>query len=786
MAKGSSAQVDKVDTVARERLLVKGVVQGVGFRPFIYRIAREEALTGFVRNTSKGVEIELEGTRGQLKRFSERMHGELPALAEIDSVDASELPITGQDSQFQIVTSHTQVKGDVRIPTDIKVCEDCQREILDQADRHYYYPLTNCTNCGPRFTVIKDVPYDRQMTTMEPFKMCSACEVEYMEPLDRRFHAQPTACPDCGPKTKLITQAGETLAVASASTELRALFAQARKLLLEGKIIAVKGLGGFHFVCNANDSEAVRKLRARKKRPYKPLAVMARNEQLIKDRCRVSAIEEQILISTQAPIVILDKKDTADFSLVAPGINTVGVMLPYAPIHLLLFATDELDWLVMTSANPSNMPITIDNEEALTELNSYVDYFLLHDREIEQRCDDSLVRIILKKPVMIRRSRGYTPERIKLPINSDKTILAVGGEMKNIFAYMKKDQVILSQYIGEIDSWEGRQNFIRNVGHFERLFDLEPDIVAYDKHPSYQVTEVAKLLPYDSKVEIQHHHAHMASCMAEHGLTGTTLGVILDGTGYGDDQTLWGSELLLGDYKQFTRIAHGKLLPVVGGEKAIEEPWRMAVSLLHLSKGEQGLRLASEIWPDRHKEIDLLGQMLEKQIQIVYSSGMGRLFDGISALLGICDISTYEGEAAIRLASYAERFKVNSTYTVKLTEETTEATKIIDWLAMIDEIITDKLNKVSPELIAYKFHMTIAKIMVDLIIDITKNYSLKQVVLSGGTWHNELLLTEVVNAVNEAGLKIYFHEQVPTNDSGIALGQAMIAAAKIDKIRSTS
>ena len=832
MAEGASDQVTKLQ---RQQLLVTGIVQGVGFRPFIYRIANEERLPGFVRNTSKGVEIELIGSDVQIARFRQRILAELPPLAVIDSIEVKDVEhdIVAQNDEpvFRIISSHAQVKGKVKLPTDIAICEACKQEILTPADRHYYYPLTNCTNCGPRFTVVRDVPYDRQMTTMQPFPMCDFCESEYNEPADRRFHAQPTACPVCGPNTKLLNRDGNVIAIGNSSDSLVKLLTEAANLLNEGKIIAIKGIGGFHFACDADNSDAVKALRQRKRRPYKPLAVMAKDMDAVKARTILSQVEQEILESYQAPIVILNKKDEQLFGDVAPSMHTVGVILPYTPLHVLLFASGCPTWLVMTSANQSNMPITIDNLQAVDELQEFVDYIIVHDREIEQQCDDSLVRVQNDEPILIRRGRGYTPTTIKLPMQTDSVVLAVGGEMKNAFAYVKGDEAIISQHIGEIDSWEGRRLFLRTIGHYERLYDLEPEIVAYDMHPSYQVSEIARLLQYNRKIEVQHHHAHMASCMAEHGLTGTTLGIILDGTGYGDNGSLWGFEFLVGNYLGYSRVAYGYPLPVVSGDKAIKQPWRMAVSALYLLDSENGSQLAKRLWPDKANEIMLLGQLLEKKLQVIDSSGAGRLFDTVSALLKICEISSYEGEAAILLENSAIRYLRRQPVTqgvslngvtdtpISINSNSVSASfinndrvykvdyvindngqTVLDWRPTLNQIVQEIFDGVDIDEIAYRFHVTLAKAIISqtlIIIDETASpYSaegesllkstIKQVVLSGGTWHNELLLQLVKNGLRQHGVTVYSHQTIPTNDGGIALGQAAIAVAKCNQRRENS
>lgn len=817
-------------------ILVQGIVQGVGFRPFIYNLANSLSIDGYVCNTGLGVEIKLVANKDHIVEFLERMQSELPILAEITDVleiNNSNVLATHTDGNqetdkgFKIVTSHAKIKGEVRIPADVKMCADCQNEINDIQDRHYYYPLTNCTNCGPRYTVIRDVPYDRPYTAMNEFQMCSACQAEYEQPSDRRFHAQPTACPLCGPSFSLLDKQGSEMIIAKNSNQYLMLFQKVAAKIDAGQILAIKGVGGFHFVCDANNHTAVKRLRESKQRPYKPLAVMAKTLAAAQKRLYLSDLEIELLTSSAAPIVILDKKKEQDLEQIAPSLNSVGVMLPYAPVHQLLFNHLQTEWLVMTSANPSNMPITINNQQAITELAIYVDGFVIHEREIIQSCDDSIVRVINNRATMIRRGRGYTPAILTAPMSTQSimvsnqtasskptavmtaTILAVGGEMKNQIAYMRGDKIILSQHIGEIDSLEGRQHFLSVAGHLERLFDIEPQIVAYDKHPSYQISEIARLLPYQHSYQIQHHHAHMASCMAEHQLQGQVLGIILDGTGYGDDDKLWGCEFLAGDYSSFQRLAQGDYLPIVGGERAIREPWRMAVAMLHHANSQTVLQHAQQMWPSKINEIKILQQLLQKNIQVTASSGMGRLFDGIAAILGMCNVSSYEGEAAIRLSaaaeralmrqnlwhdrSFAKRIAEKPRYSVKIIEDSNQL--VLDWKTLISNLTEDVLalsvkrnnnkqsTKEDTDIIALAFIDSLIYAIVELSIKLTIKNNIQQVVLSGGTWHNEVMLETVCYRLARAGLRVYYQQQLPTNDGGIALGQAVIAAANINDER---
>jgi hydrogenase maturation protein HypF len=652
----------------RRRLTVSGVVQGVGFRPFVYGLALQHGLTGFVGNDSGGVFIEVEGGETAVAHFHHDLIHHPPPLAHIEHVSSEDLPTQGSPS-FVIVHSQAQAAANTLISPDICLCDDCYRELFDPHNRRYRYPFINCTNCGPRFTIIQDIPYDRPRTTMADFAMCPACQAEYNNPLDRRFHAQPNACPVCGPQVWLeggepLAMDGERLSVVGNEAVLAA-----QRLLAAGQIVAVKGLGGFHLACDATSDAALTTLRARKGRVDKPFAVMARDVAAVRQFAHLSPAEEALLTSKERPILLLDQKEANALSpLVVPGNNTIGVMLPYTPLHYLLLenlplATSHLPLLVMTSANYSNEPIVKDNDEARERLATLADAFLMHNREIYGRCDDSVVRVMSLRDgnavtdhlLPLRRSRGYAPFPVKLPFSVPPT-LAVGGELKATFCLAKGEYGYMSQHIGDMENWETLQAFEAAVAHYKAIFRAAPERLVCDLHPGYLSTRWAQAQTAVPVVAVQHHHAHIASVMAEHRLDGRTpvIGFSFDGTGYGTDGAVWGGELLLADYRGFTRAAHLKYVPLVGGDVAVKRPYRLALAHLHAAglAWDDDLPCVAACPPDEQR---VLRQMLAKQINSVPTSSMGRLFDAVAALLGIRQVVTYEGQAAIELEVIAAR-----------------------------------------------------------------------------------------------------------------------------------
>jgi len=756
--------------LVRYRIIIKGIVQGVGFRPFVYNRAQVWGIKGTVLNSGQGVIIEAEGEEKNVKCFVEELKENPPPLAAISSFQEIEMPPAGYLS-FEILRSDPGEEKEALVPPDVAVCSDCRREIFDPRDRHYMYPFTNCTNCGPRFTITKEIPYDRPKTSMASFDMCERCFREYHDPGDRRFHAQPVACPACGPQVEVADRQGKKVAGKDGWLQI------CWDILQEGKIIALKGLGGFHLTCDAKNREAVAALRRRKGRDHKPFAVMCRDLETVQKYCVVGEEEAKLLTSPESPIVILrknyqQKKPGWDLpEELAPGIKTLGVMLPYTPLHFLLFK-GPFDALVMTSGNYTGLPLVKDNSSAISELGEIADYFLWHNREIVNRCDDSLAQVIDGETHIIRRSRGYVPHPVLVSYRGDApVVLGIGGEMKNNFCLLKKNQAFLSQYIGEIDSLEGEENLLTSLLNFQKLIGVTPDIVAYDTHPGYASSRLARRLPARAYVEVQHHHAHLASCMAENGLADEkVIGVVLDGTGYGTDGHLWGFEILTGGYDGFQRWFHLAYVPLPGGEAAIRRPWRTAVAYLLAFLGEEGKKYARIIFQD--KDLDVLERMVEKGFNSPLSSGCGRLFDAVSALLGICLENTYEGQAAVELGeAVVEPLGGNELqpYPYEIKEGVILPGKVIEG------VINDKLAGVPVEIISTRFHETLVSIICDVIGRVSAATGLKKVALSGGTWQNRYLFRAAKKLLSKCGYQVLYHRQVPANDGGIALGQVMIA-----------
>lgn len=753
-------------TVTRCRVIIQGTVQGVGFRPFVYNIAKIWGIKGSVSNSSRGVIIDAEGDKNNLERFLNALKVNPPRLARISKFEMVELPPNGYTS-FEIIESVPGDEKEALVPGDVATCDDCKRELFDPRDRHYQYPFTNCTNCGPRFTIINKVPYDRPETSMASFAMCSECAREYHNPADRRFHAQPVACPSCGPHVEVVNGKGEK--VARGKDWLNFCW----DILQSGKILALKGLGGFHLTCDAKNKEALASLRWRKGREAKPFAVMCRDLKAVENYCEVKKEEARLLISQQAPIVILNKKIVCGLpEELAPGLKTLGVMMPYTPLHFLLL-NGPFDLLVMTSGNYSNLPLVKDNNRAGVELGGIADYFLIHDRDIVNRCDDSLIRVIDGETHILRRSRGYVPHPVLVPCRkAAPVILGIGGEMKNSFCLLKKNQAFLSQYIGEIDSLEGEENLFASLLNFQRLIGVSPEIVAYDAHPGYRSAQVARQISAQEYVEVQHHHAHLSSCLADNGLEpgNSVIGVILDGTGYGTDGCLWGFEVLTGDYLHFKRCFHLDYVPLPGGEAAIRQPWRSGFSYLFSYLGEEGKKFAEEVFTD--KNLDILERMISKGFNSPLTSGCGRLFDAVSAILGICLENTYEGQAAIELGEKVlepEEDYYFPPYSYEIRKE-----KILPG-KLIAEIMLERKKGIPVEVISTRFHQTMVRIICDTVERISSATGLKNVALSGGVWQNKYLFQVAKKALSSRGYNVLYHRQAPANDGGIALGQAMIA-----------
>lgn len=735
----------------RLKVLVKGIVQGVGFRPFVYNLAQGLGLKGWVLNDERGVQIEVEGEEGALEAFLEAVRENPPPLARIEEISVTELPPFGYPS-FEIRTSERSEERVVLISPDIATCDDCLKEVFDPKDRRYRYPFTNCTNCGPRFTIIRDVPYDRENTTMASFHMCPDCAREYHDPRDRRFHAQPNACPACGPRVEL--RDGEGRRVEAEDPILEAI-----RLLKEGKIVAVKGLGGYHLACNPFDEGAVSALRGRKYREDKPFAVMCKDLEAVKELCELPEGAEGLLLSKERPIVILPRRPGAKVApSVAPGHRTLGVMLPYTPLHHLLFA-DGIRSLVMTSGNISDEPIAYRDQEALERLKGIADYFLVHNRPIYMRCDDSVMKVFRGRPLFFRRSRGYVPSPIRIKGARRRSVLGVGAELKNTFCITRGEYAFLSHHIGDLENLETFRSFEEGVRHFKRLLEVEPELIVHDLHPDYLSTRYA--LEADlPRVGVQHHFAHALSCMAEHGLEGPVLGVIMDGTGFGLDGAVWGCEFLEADLRGFRRLGHLRYIPMPGGEKAIREPWRMAA--IYLERATEG-RVQWDRFLQRGWEV--LREAVRKGLNSPPCSSMGRLFDAVSSLLGIRDVVNYEGQAAIELEQAAEP-GAEGTYPFGLEGY------LLDPDPMIRAILDDLKGGISRGTIAGKFHRTVAQMVLEVARRAREERGLEEVVLSGGCFQNVLLLELTVGLLEEEGLRVYWPTQVPPNDGGISLGQA--------------
>ena len=752
----------------RARISIQGIVQGVGFRPFIYRLAHAHRLNGWVCNTSGSVEIEAEGDEGAVSDFISSLRKQAPPRARIDNVDVR-FDSPAQYTAFVIRESLAKQDEYQLISPDIATCEDCKREIFSPDDRRHDYPFTNCTNCGPRFTIIKDIPYDRPKTTMAPFVMCPDCQEEYTDPLDRRFHAQPNACPVCGPRVWLAERSG-------VEVETDDHLQTASDLLRSGEILAIKGLGGFHLACDATNEEAVRRLRDRKHRPAKPLAVMIATIEEIKEHCHVSPEEEELLSSPVAPIVLLKwRKERSNIAgLVAPGQRNLGVMLPYTPLHHLLLAKAQRP-LVMTSGNLSGEPLARGNEEALNKLSLIADHFLLHDRDIHVRCDDS-VCVVDHGTRVIRRARGYAPDPIVLPFRCEQ-ILACGPELKNTICLTKNEHAFLSQHIGDMGSEDSLSHFKETITHFEHLFRIDPEVIACDMHPEYVASKYARQLARKDGllcVPVQHHHAHIVSGMIDNELEGKVIGVSFDGTGYGTDGAIWGGEFMIADWVSFERVGQLEYVPMPGGEAAIRRPYRMALSYLYTLLGGDvslsGLALEG-IDPIERR---VIAQQIEKGINSPLTSSAGRLFDAIAALIGVRETIDYEGQAAIDLEMAASE-TVQDSRIYPFTIEQGSGTKIVRTGEIILAVIRDLREGVTPGVISLRFHRTMGKLIAEMCERIALDSGIDRVVLSGGVLQNRLLTEFASDALIERDLRVFSHHRVPCNDGGISLGQAVIA-----------
>ncbi len=760
--------------VARRGVLVCGVVQGVGFRPFVYRLAHEESLAGFIANDTEGVTIEIEGPTARVEAFLARLRTETPSLARIDSVAVRALTATGEMG-FRIVSS--QVKGPVStgIPADAATCQDCLRELLDPADRRYRYPFLNCTNCGPRFTITRRIPYDRPQTSMAKFPMCAACRAEYDNPLNRRFHAQPNACWKCGPRTWLEAPDGSTIAADDpvAATVDR---------LLGGEVVAIKGIGGFHLSVDATNEAAVMRLRGRKQRYGKPLALMVRNLEAARALCVLTAEEEALLLAPARPIVLAQARAGNGIAAgVAPGIPWLGVFLPYAPLQHLLFVDQRVNALVMTSANLSEEPIAIDNDEARVRLGAIADAFLMHDREILQRCDDSVAAVVDGAPQLIRRARGFVPLGVALPLHAPP-LLAVGGHLKSVFTLARGRIAYQSQHLGDLENLTGLEFFKESLDHLMRTFEIEPETVVHDMHPGYLSTAWAKEWASERGLRllaVQHHHAHVAGCVAEHGLEGPVIGLSLDGTGYGTDGRVWGGEVLICRLEGFERFAHLAYVPMPGGEAAIREPWRMALGHLHAAGFEIADAATLALLGATEQEARVLARMIERGINTPQTSSCGRLFDAVAAVVLERREVDYEAQAAIELEGLAVDEPDEPGYSMELEggdwaqHEAVRMSVAPLWHEMLRDLGAG-INKAR---IGARFHGGVAAGFVQAAVKARAATGIAQVALSGGCMHNRRLVRLLHAGLEAEGFEVFQHVRVSPGDGGLSYGQAVVATA---------
>jgi len=728
----------------RVRARVEGTVQGVGFRPYVYRLASELGCSGHVLNDARGVVVEVEADTKSVERFLARLPAEAPPLARIERVAAESVPVTGETG-FAIRASPPGGEPSAAVTADTATCAECLEELFDPADRRHRYPFVNCTNCGPRFTIVRGVPYDRPLTTMAGFTMCPACAAEYENPLDRRFHAQPNACPECGPRARLVGSDAED-AVAAAASALR-----------DGAILAVKGVGGYHLACRADDEAAVAALRARKHREDKPFALMAPTVVAARALVALGPAEEDLLVSGARPIVLARRRPDAPVAAaVAPGAPELGVMLPYSPLHHLLLA-DVGAPLVLTSGNVSDEPIAYTDDDALERLAPIADGFLVHDRPIQTRTDDSVVRVVDERPLVLRRSRGYVPDSIGLPVTARRHVLACGAELKSTFCVAKGARAWVGHHIGDLQNYETLRSFVAGVAHFEALFAVKPEVVAHDLHPEYLSTKVALERDGVDLVGVQHHHAHLAACLAEHGETGQALGAIYDGTGYGTDGTVWGGELLRGDLCGFERVGSLFAVRMPGGEAAIRQPWRMACAWTQAAGVEAPAALAARPGWDEVSALARTG------LASPLTSSVGRLFDAVAALCGLRSEITYEGQAAIELEAACDAAE-RGAYAFG---------PALDARPTVAAVVDDIARGTDAGVIAARFHNALAAATARALLE----HGPDTVVLSGGVFANRRLLSRTRALLGEAGVRVLVPERLPPGDGGISYGQAAVAAA---------
>lgn len=765
--------------MTRVRARVDGTVQGVGFRPFVYRLAVELGVSGFVRNDSRGVLVEAEAERDVLERFLARLPAEAPAAARVAEITTRAIPATGA-AGFRIRHSTRRALARTEVAPDLATCPDCLAELFDASDRRHRYPFINCTACGPRYTIVREVPYDRSRTTMAGFDMCRQCRAEYEDPGDRRFHAQPNACPGCGPQAWLADPGGTRLTGGRRDEAIVA----AAQALREGAILAIKGLGGYHLACRAEDSRAVARLRQRKRRDAKPLALMVADVPAARELCELGQADEALLRSAGAPIVLLGRRARAAVAAeVAPGLPELGLMLPYTPLHHLLLRASAGP-IVLTSGNRSEEPIAYRDDDALVRLAGIADAFLVHDRAIHIRAEDSVLRAAgdgaaggasAGRPTMIRRSRGYVPRPLPLPVSARRPVLAVGARREGTFCLAEGRRALISHHLGDLDDWESLRSFRESIAHLERLSGIAPRLIACDLHPDYPSTGYAQSRAGCELVAVQHHHAHLAACLAEHGEGGPAVGAIYDGAGLGPDGTIWGGELLVGGLQGFERAGHLAPVPLPGGDQAAREPWRMACAWLQRARGEEPKiprRLSGAVDPARWRAVAGLAR---SGTASPVTTSVGRLYDAIAAICGFAGRTSYEGQAAIELEALVDPGHAGA-YAIAVAPDR-HGRLVLDPLPAVSKAADDAAGGVASGLIAARFHRGLADATARACIQLAQERRLRTVVLSGGVFQNARLLSQTGGILAAAGLRVLVPERVPGNDGGISYGQAAVAAA---------
>jgi len=770
---------DREDT-RRQRLEITGQVQGVGFRPYVYRLACELGLVGWVVNGPRGVVVEVQGLAGVLDRFAARLPAELPPLARIGELRRSDVSVRPDETGFQIRPSAGGELADAQVTVDTATCEDCLREMRDPADPRAGYPFINCTNCGPRYSIVRRIPYDRPNTTMSEFAMCPLCSGQYSDPADRRFHAQPIACPKCGPTVWLVYTAGRQIACDDP-------ISKAAELLKQGKIVAIKGLGGFHLACRADSRQSVQRLRERKRRDAKPFALMVADLAQARRLCEVTDHAEKLLTGPLRPVVIMRALPDADVAdAVAEGYDTLGLMLPYTPLHHLLFARG-LGVLVMTSGNYSDQPLVKDNEAAIAHLGAIADAILLHNRRIERRVDDSVVQIAESgRCQVLRRARGYAPQPIRLRLRAAENspaVLAVGAELKNTVCLARHGRAVVSEHIGDLKDGRVYRHFIDTINHLEELFDVQPELVVADMHPQYLATDYAvkrhrgELAGRESLpiVRVQHHHAHIAACLAENGCDGPVIGLACDGVGYGDDGAAWGCEVLRADLVGYERLGHLRYLPLIGADVAAVETYRPAVAALYETFGERCREILAAVeLPASDKQIDSALEVLEAGIECPLSSSLGRWFDAVACMCGIAEANRCEGEAPMKLEAAIDS-RITDAYSFRIEAE---GPFLIDLRPMVEGIVFDLEAGVSAAVVAAKFHNTVVRFLAAAAKRACRRTGLTTVALSGGCFANRHVTDELLKELAAQGIEVLTHHEYPCNDGSISLGQVAVALAR--------